>query len=344
MPQSSSPHRAHDSRRATRSSPSQRQRRSAGGPVVPARAGTRAPGEGGRLRAQAPRRAAAGGARVPEHRTSSGCPISDFRRCIPSSTQKTGSSASERFFRQRARWRRCGTRAAGWSPLESQTLVREFDIFAFSVSFEWDYTNVLTLLRLAGIPLRAADRTPHDPIVMIGGAVTFVNPEPLALFADIIAAGEGEALIPPLLAAFQNASDRDDMLRRLVAERGFYVPAFYDVKYPDDGTIDAFVVEGRDAGAARCAEGRASHDRGSGPSRHEDLHAGDRVRVEVPGRSRPRLREPLPVLLGGIQLPARARVSEGSHPRARQTSAPAIPIAPASSRLRCAITRRSKPS
>jgi radical SAM superfamily enzyme YgiQ (UPF0313 family) len=77
--------------------------------------------------------------------------------------------------------------------LESQTLVRDFDILAFSVSFEWDYTNVLTMLRLAGIPRRAEQRTHHDPLVMIGGAVTFVNPEPLALFADVIAAGEGEA-------------------------------------------------------------------------------------------------------------------------------------------------------
>jgi radical SAM superfamily enzyme YgiQ (UPF0313 family) len=132
---------------------------------------------------------------------------------------------------------------AGLVTLESQTLVREFDIFALSVSFEWDYTNVLTLLRLAGIPLRAADRTPHDPIVMIGGAVTFVNPEPLALFADIIAAGEGEALIPPLVHAFREASGRQDLLRRLVAERGFYVPSFYDVKYADDGTIESFVVK-----------------------------------------------------------------------------------------------------
>jgi len=125
--------------------------------------------------------------------------------------------------------------------LESQTPVRDFDIFAFSVSFEWDYTNVLTLLRLAGIPVRAADRTHRDPLVMIGGAVTFVNPEPLALFADIISAGEGEALIPPLVHAFHSASDRDDLLRRLAAERGFYVPAFYDVKYAGDGTIEAYV-------------------------------------------------------------------------------------------------------
>ena len=124
--------------------------------------------------------------------------------------------------------------------LESQTPVRDFDIFAFSVSFEWDYTNVLTMLRLAGMAPRASDRTRHDPLVMIGGAVTFVNPEPLALFADVIAAGEGEALIPPLLDAFRSAEHRDDFLKQLVTKRGFYVPAFYDVTYRDDGTIDAF--------------------------------------------------------------------------------------------------------
>ncbi len=124
--------------------------------------------------------------------------------------------------------------------IESQTPVGEFDIFAFSVSFEWDYTNVLTLLRLAGLKPRADARTHHDPLVMIGGAVTFVNPEPLAMFADIIAAGEGEALIPSLLAAFKGASDREDLLRRLCTERGFYIPSFYDVRYHEDGTIDAF--------------------------------------------------------------------------------------------------------
>src|SRR5438128_3028283 len=96
--------------------------------------------------------------------------------------------------------------------IESQTPVAEFDIFAFSVSFEWDYTNVLTMLRLAGLPVRAEARTAAHPLVLIGGAVTFVNPEPLALFADVIAVGEGEALIPPLLEALQAASDRGDLL------------------------------------------------------------------------------------------------------------------------------------
>src|SRR5262245_56074076 len=112
--------------------------------------------------------------------------------------------------------------------IESQTPVNEFDVFAFSVSFEWDYTNVVTLLRLGGLKPRAAERTAHDPLVVIGGAVTFINPEPLAPFADVIAAGEGEALIPSLLAAFKGASDRNDLLRRLAADRGFYIPGFYD--------------------------------------------------------------------------------------------------------------------
>jgi radical SAM superfamily enzyme YgiQ (UPF0313 family) len=124
--------------------------------------------------------------------------------------------------------------------LESQTPVSDFDVVAFSVSFEWDYTNVLTILRMAGVPVRADARTGHDPLVMIGGAVTFVNPEPLAPFADVIAAGEGEVLIPALLRAFNAASDRDDLLRRLAQERGFYVPSFYDVQYVD-GAIRAFV-------------------------------------------------------------------------------------------------------
>ena len=115
--------------------------------------------------------------------------------------------------------------------LESQTPVGDFDVVAFSVSFEWDYVNVLTLLRLAGIPARADARNTRHPLVVIGGAVTFVNPEPLAPFADVIAAGEGEALIPGLRRSFAAASSRADLLRHLALERGFYVPSFYEPQY-----------------------------------------------------------------------------------------------------------------
>jgi len=124
--------------------------------------------------------------------------------------------------------------------LESQSLVRDFDVIAFSISFEWDYTNILTMLRLAGVPARASSRTARDPLVVIGGAVTFVNPEPLALFADIIAAGEGEELVPALLDSFGEAGGRGELLKSLARKRGFYIPSFYDVSYKTDGTIDRF--------------------------------------------------------------------------------------------------------
>ncbi len=125
--------------------------------------------------------------------------------------------------------------------IESQTPVSEFDVFAFSVSFEWDYTNVLTLLRLAGLPLRAEQRDTRHPLILVGGAVTFVNPEPLALFADVIAAGEGEALVPSLVDAVQQSSSRPELLRQLAGQRGFYIPSFYDVEYAADGSIERFV-------------------------------------------------------------------------------------------------------
>jgi radical SAM superfamily enzyme YgiQ (UPF0313 family) len=125
--------------------------------------------------------------------------------------------------------------------LESQSLARDFDVIAFSISFEWDYTNILTMLRLAGVPVRAASRTARHPLVVIGGAVTFVNPEPLAPFADVIAAGEGEELVPAFLDALREGGDRDDLLKALAGKRGFYIPSFYDVDYRADGTIERFV-------------------------------------------------------------------------------------------------------
>ena len=124
--------------------------------------------------------------------------------------------------------------------IESQTPVGDFDVLAFSVSFEWDYTNVVTMMRLAGIAPRAVDRSRRDPLVVIGGAVTFVNPEPLAPFADVVAAGEGEMLVPALTEVLRETGDRDEQLQRLAGHRGFYIPSFYDVHYTAAGTIAGF--------------------------------------------------------------------------------------------------------
>jgi len=126
--------------------------------------------------------------------------------------------------------------------LESQSPVGEFDVLAFSVSFEWDYVNILTMLRLAGVPTYAAERGLRHPLIVIGGAVTFVNPEPLAPFADVIAAGEGEVLVPAIDRAFRAAADRSDLLKLLAASRGFYVPSFYEPQYGPDGRLSGYRV------------------------------------------------------------------------------------------------------
>jgi radical SAM superfamily enzyme YgiQ (UPF0313 family) len=169
--------------------------------------------------------------------------------------------------------------------VESNTPIRDFDVLAFSVSFEWDYTNIVSILRLAGIPVRADARTPHDPLVVIGGAVTFVNPEPLAPFADLIAAGEGEVLVPALASAIAAAQGRDDLFRRLAADRGFYVPSFYDVEYKPDGTIARFVPrEGSNAPAVVRKAAVKSAERLDPPSTTiftPETEFGSRFLVEV---------------------------------------------------------------
>jgi radical SAM superfamily enzyme YgiQ (UPF0313 family) len=168
--------------------------------------------------------------------------------------------------------------------LESQTPVAHFDVLAFSVSFEWDYTNVVTMLRLAGLAPRAAARTPRDPLVVVGGAVTFVNPEPLAPFADVIAAGEGEVLVPDLVAVRRDGLSRDEELVALAGRRGFYIPSLYDVRHADDGTIAAF--EPRSSAAPKVVKKAAvkSADRLDPPATSiftPDTEFGSRFLVEV---------------------------------------------------------------
>ena len=168
--------------------------------------------------------------------------------------------------------------------IESQTPVRDFDVVAFSVSFEWDYTNVLTLLRLSDIPLWASERDYRHPLVVIGGAVTFVNPEPLAPFADVIAAGEGEALVPALVEACGLAS-RSQLLRTLAGHRGFYVPSFYDVTYGDHGTVAAVTArEGTGAPATVKKAALKTTEACDPPSTRiftPDTEFGSRFLVEV---------------------------------------------------------------
>jgi radical SAM superfamily enzyme YgiQ (UPF0313 family) len=169
--------------------------------------------------------------------------------------------------------------------LESQTPVADFDLLAFSVSFEWDYTNVVTMLRLAGLPPRAAARSTRHPLVVIGGAVTFVNPEPLAPFADVVAAGEGEMLVPDLVEVLREETSRDGQLERLASKRGFYIPSLYDVHYAADGTVSA--IEPRPGSGAPPVVKKAAvktADRSDPPATSiftPDTEFGSRFLIEV---------------------------------------------------------------
>src|SRR5215831_12419694 len=128
---------------------------------------------------------------------------------------------------------------------ESLRPLREFDIVGFSVTYEGDYINVLRLLRMAGIPVRTADRAPGDPLVLMGGVCAFSNPEPLAPFMDAVAVGEGEELVGEIVAAYaeSRAAGTDDLRSRVIGRlallSGIYVPAAYDVGYASDGSIES---------------------------------------------------------------------------------------------------------
>jgi len=126
------------------------------------------------------------------------------------------------------------------SSFESGTDLNQFHVLAFSVSFENDYLHVLRMLSLAGVPLRAADRRAGDPVVVLGGAALFLNPEPLAPFADLIAVGEGEALVPKMVEALAGAGGPRRGIESLTEKDGFYVPSRYEVRYHADGTVAAY--------------------------------------------------------------------------------------------------------
>ena len=126
--------------------------------------------------------------------------------------------------------------------LETQTPVRDFDLVAFSVSFETDYLNMARMLRLSGVPLWARERTHRDPLIVMGGAASFLNPEPIADFTDVVGVGEGEVLVPQLVdTIFDNEGTKEDLLLALARRgRGFYVPSLYEVTHKEDGTVEAY--------------------------------------------------------------------------------------------------------
>jgi radical SAM family uncharacterized protein len=126
--------------------------------------------------------------------------------------------------------------------VDAHRSVRDFDVLGMSFSTELGYTNMLTALDLAGIPLHAADRSDEDPLVIAGGHAAF-NPEPIADFLDAAIVGDGEEAVlavTDIIGAWKaqgRPGGRTELLLRLARTGGVYVPSLYDVSYLPDGRI-----------------------------------------------------------------------------------------------------------
>ena len=112
--------------------------------------------------------------------------------------------------------------------LESSTPISEFGCVAFSVSFEQDYVHLLQLLDRAGIPLRRSSRNRWDPLIVLAGSCASINPLPMSEFVDLFALGAAENLLPPLLEALEEESERESVLERLSETPGFFIPSLHD--------------------------------------------------------------------------------------------------------------------
>ena len=120
--------------------------------------------------------------------------------------------------------------------LETFTPVREMDILGFTLQYELCFTNVLNMLELGGIPLKSCDRDDRFPVIIAGGPCAY-NPEPLADFIDAFLIGDGEELLEAVCMAKKSASSKQEFLETVCKMDGVYVPAFYEPRYNDDGTL-----------------------------------------------------------------------------------------------------------
>jgi radical SAM family uncharacterized protein len=134
--------------------------------------------------------------------------------------------------------------------LESQKPLSEFDLLAFSISFENDFLNILTLLTLSRIPLESRLRENINyPLVMAGGVAVFLNPEPISDFFDLFVLGEAEEVIKEFLEVYRNLfsekrrMEKETLLKKLGGIEGVYVPKFYHLTYGEDGKIETMDPE-----------------------------------------------------------------------------------------------------
>jgi len=136
--------------------------------------------------------------------------------------------------------------------VESQRPLSDFAILAFTISYELDYFNVVSILKVSGIPLYAADRDESHPLVIAGGPCIIANPMPLSPFFDCLCIGEAEPILPAMLPVLAEGttSQRSDRLKALAALSGVYVPQYYSgvpvarqwVKNLDDFPVTSVIL------------------------------------------------------------------------------------------------------
>ncbi len=126
--------------------------------------------------------------------------------------------------------------------VETGRALSEFDVVAFSVSYEPDYIGLVRMLDAGGVPLRSSERTDTDPLVVMGGVCAYLNAEPVADFLDAVLIGEAEALVAPFVARVRASSGRSrtDRLRGLASLDGVYVPSLYAAERSSDGRLAGF--------------------------------------------------------------------------------------------------------
>ncbi len=175
--------------------------------------------------------------------------------------------------------------------VEHHTPAGEFDVLAFNLSAELTYTNLLNCVDLAGVAVRAADRSDDDPLVLVGGHCTY-NPEPIADFVDAVVLGDGEEVVGEITAVLSQSRigegrgydvSRRELLARLAAIEGVYVPSLYEASF--DGPAVSQIVPDHPAAPAQI-EKRTLADLAEWPYPREQLApltevVHDRLNVEV---------------------------------------------------------------
>ena len=177
-------------------------------------------------------------------------------------------------------YRRSGTPLLS---LESSTPLADFDVVAFSTSFEPDYLNIPLILKLARIPLYSNARSRSDPLIIAGGAAFFINPEPVADLIDAICIGEGEDVIPGMIATLLSPVDngRRGLLQALAAIPGVYVPSFYHPRY-HGGELAGYDTEaGAPLPVTRVPVCLERHEPSSSQILTDNTEFGDMFLVEV---------------------------------------------------------------